>query len=72
MQARKQLNGFYFFGCVLVAMGIGIVMQSWLALFGALAVSILICIQAGAIRIQRPPRYRHGVPARHPRKRESP
>lgn len=70
MRARNKLNGFYLFGCLLAAIVIGFVLQSWLAFFVALAVLISVSVRDGAIRFTQQPRPRQGFHVRQKGKRE--
>jgi hypothetical protein len=54
MHARHQLNAFYFLGCLLAAVAIGLMLQSWLAFTVALVVVLSITFRDGGIRLTKP------------------
>lgn len=64
MNARSQLNAFYLIGCLLAAITVGLMFQSWMAFAVSLAVVSAIKIQDGGIRLIQRPRSRQGFRGR--------
>lgn len=58
MGARQKLNAVYFCGCLIIAAGIAIAFQSWLAFAIALAVGLSLKAHDGGIRLARSSRKR--------------
>lgn len=56
MCARYQLNAFYLCGCLMAAIAIGFMLQSWLAFAAALAIIVAIKVHDGGIRLTQQPR----------------
>ena len=50
MNARDKLNSAFAWGCVVAPTLLGLVLQSWWAFWGTLAVTIGGCCYAGGIR----------------------
>ena len=71
MNARRKLNHLHLIGDILLAGIVGLLLQSWLACFLALAVLLGLDLYAGQIRPQGNSRSRRpeGSPHQHLRKR---
>ena len=53
MSVRKKLNGMYFGGCVVFAVFIGVVSNSWVACALAFGVAAMVQLMTGNIRLAR-------------------
>lgn len=67
MDARSQLNAFYLIGCLLAAMVVGLMFQSWIAFAVSLAVVSAIKIYDGGIRLMQRPRSHYRLRSRRSR-----
>lgn len=62
MRARYQLNAFYLCGCLLAAIAVGLMLQSWLGFAAALSVVVAMKMHDGGIRLtQQKIAARHGA-----------
>lgn len=68
MHARNQLNLFYCIGCVVAAVTIGFMLQSWLAFALALAIVVSLKLQDGGIRLIALQRRQTNFQSRHRRR----
>lgn len=72
MHARYQLNAFYACVCLLAAIVIGLMFQSWVAFVLALVAIVIIKLQDGGIRLgQQPSSLRARIPLRRQTARHS-
>lgn len=53
MGAREKLNASYLRGSLLLAVGVGAMVQSWAAFFVSLAVLLALNVTANEIRLQK-------------------